>query len=59
MLTRRTFTLACAMPLLAQSPKPLIVILLGPPGGGKGTQAEKITAEFGIPRLPAICCAPR
>jgi len=35
----------------AQQPKPLIVVLLGPPGGGKGTQAEKITAEFGIPSV--------
>jgi adenylate kinase len=27
------------------------VILLGPPGAGKGTQAEKIVAGFGIPQL--------
>lgn len=37
--------------VLAQSHPPLILVLLGPPGGGKGTQAEKITAEFGIPSL--------
>jgi adenylate kinase len=36
---------------LAQPRPPLILILLGPPGGGKGTQAEKITAEFGIPSV--------
>jgi adenylate kinase len=38
-------------PLLAQSKPPLVIILLGPPGGGKSTQAEKITAEFGIPAV--------
>jgi adenylate kinase len=27
------------------------LILLGPPGAGKGTQAEKIVAGFGIPQL--------
>ncbi len=27
------------------------VILLGLPGAGKGTQAERITAEFGIPHI--------
>jgi len=27
------------------------LILLGPPGAGKGTQAEKIAAGFGIPQL--------
>ena len=27
------------------------LVLLGPPGAGKGTQAERIVASFGIPQL--------
>ena len=30
---------------------PLGVILLGPPGAGKGTQADRITREFGLPHI--------
>lgn len=31
--------------------EPLVVLLLGPPGGGKGTQSEFITKRFGIPAV--------
>jgi adenylate kinase len=30
---------------------PLNILLIGPPGAGKGTQAEKISTTFGIPHL--------
>lgn len=29
----------------------MILILLGPPGAGKGTQADAIAADYGIPKL--------
>src|SRR3954447_18645896 len=30
---------------------PLNILLIGPPGAGKGTQAEKLSTTFGIPHL--------
>jgi adenylate kinase len=46
---RRTLLLFAATALFGQTKPPLVIILLGPPGSGKSTQSEKITAEFGIP----------
>lgn len=52
MLNRRTLLLMTLSSLgLSQTRSPLILIMLGPPGGGKGTQAEMITGEFGIPSI--------
>lgn len=31
--------------------KPMILILMGPPVSGKGTQAERLVARYGIPQL--------
>ncbi|MCS7039546.1 MAG: nucleoside monophosphate kinase, partial [Caldilineales bacterium] len=30
---------------------PLFLVFLGPPGSGKGTQAQILTAEFGLPQV--------
>lgn len=44
---------ACALPLLAESAaaKKTVVILMGPPGSGKGTQAKRIAQEYAIPHI--------
>lgn len=33
------------------SEKPLVLLLLGPPGSGKGTQAGRLSKELGIPHI--------
>lgn len=34
-----------------RSRKPLVIIMIGPPGSGKGTQSSKIGASLGIPKI--------
>ena len=29
----------------------MIVVLLGPPGAGKGTQGERVAASLGVPKI--------
>lgn len=45
------FLLVISIKLEAVCPRPLVVILMGPPASGKGTQAAILTKEFGIPAI--------
>lgn len=47
----RLAPLLAAMSLLGQTKSSMTVVLLGPPGSGKSTQAEKIAAEFSLTPL--------
>jgi adenylate kinase len=44
-------TPARSTPARVVETKPLRIVLLGPPGAGKGTQAQKLVEEFKVPQI--------
>ena len=39
------------MPIVSAVAVPLNIVLFGPPGAGKGTQADRFSARYGIPKI--------